>query len=449
MYLITPESRRTSLIATFITPVSHHDPSQKNRANISTFLRKKQIVERSVGNIPTNEQVQALIAKFFVPTDLAPVFQELTVAQFLAVALLQQFVSAHSTAEGVGLFSGIERYRRLEERAQFHGIRSASIFGWWGGMAADLQVGQPVGGDNSLIASLIGMPSALTLLVMTELVDNATTSVMLARMWNDALKSKSVNTTSIQLSPVMFTETSNVVASVPAFSANSARHEIVREPGMLHLLNAIDLDMKDLSDGAAAMLYNGGDLNRSAPGGAFKLTRDVRSAYPLLSLIGGSTAGFILGSSNLEVSTWIVCKENQFALNNFDVIADVSVFDLLDREELTRHTSKRVEGSPMPYGFEVLIPGTKVLIDFRLRPYVTDLEVGAFVAAVETFTDSDSTLGGQSARGYGLTMQKVIASISQDTKTLRKNYEDYLKENKDSLRDGLLDGTLTTGKDLF
>lgn len=448
MYNIKPNTRRFTLLMSFITPVSHHDPAQSTRANITPFLRKKQVVEKPVSNVPSSGQVKALVARFPIPESVHSILSEMTAPQVLAVILMQHFIEAYATSEGLGLFAGMERYRRLEERAQFHAIRSDSIFAWWGGMAQDMQVGMPVRGDMPNQGALIGMPSALAQLVMAEIVDNSTTCVMLARLWNEAARQKD-KTLTLELADVEFNTSTRTVLQVPAYSANSARHEIVREPGMWHLLNALGLRLEDLDDGVAALLYNGGDLNTSAPHDAFKLTREIRQAYPLVSLLGGSTSGFILGASNLEVSAWLNVKENTEALNQFGITPEVSAFDLLDRDELTRHTAKRVDGSPMPFGFEVLIPGTQVVVDLRLRPYATDLEVGALVAAVETFMAADGTLAGQAARGYGLSLQESIVMPDRDINALRDAYHTYLIDNAKQLRAGLLDGTLATNKVVF
>ncbi|NJL56023.1 hypothetical protein HC928_13190 [bacterium] len=207
--------------------------------------------------------------------------------------------------------------------------------------------------------------------------------------------------------------------------------------------------LEDLGTGVAALLYNGGDLNASAPNDAFKLTRDIREKYPLLGLLGGSTSGFILGASNLEVSAWLIVEENREVLARFGIEPQLSAFDLLDREEQTRHTGKRVDGQPMPYGFEVLAAGTELLVDFRLRPYASDLEIGALVAAIETFAAADSTLGGQSARGFGLLFHETLIAPDGDMLALREAYDAYLATHADPLRQGLLDGTLATGKKVF
>lgn len=443
-YLVTPTQRRVTFLATFQTPVSHHDPNTASRANVTTFLRRKMVVDRPATTAPSPERIAQVVVAFPVPVALADVFAELNVAEFLAAATLAQYILAHN---GQGLMDGKNRYDVLQSRAEFHATRAASMFAFWGGMVRDLQ-GTTPNQTNTNISPLLGMPSALSQLVFVQLIENAASAVMLARLWSDAQRADA------DLVPVTLTDTAintdtRVTLQVPAFSANSARHEVIREPGALHLLNALGLRYDDLPDGVAAMLYNGGDLNRAAPGNAFALTRQIRDSYPLLSLIGGSTAGFILGASNLEVSAWLNTTEYAAALSQFNLTPEVSAFDVLDQDTHTRQTAKRVEGSPMPVTFETLCAGVGVVVDLRLRPYATNLEIGALAAAVDTFFGGDSTLGGQSARGYGLTINEMLVQPSHDMAAMRAGYEQYLADNRDALRGGLLSGTLTTDKDLF
>ena len=99
----------------------------------------------------------------------------------------------------------------------------------------------------------------------------------------------------------------------------------------------------------------------------------------------------------------------------------------------------------MPYGFETLAAGSEVLVEFALRPYATHLELGALMAALETYFGADGTLFGGSARGYGLAVADWLAAPDGADKAA-EDYEAYLLDNADTLRQGLLDGTLTTAK---
>ncbi|NJL53905.1 hypothetical protein HC928_01280, partial [bacterium] len=224
-YIIEPQARHLALRCTFATPVSHHDPAQKSQGNINQFLRKKQVIRRETSGVPSNERVQAIVAAFPVPDALHDVFSELSVPQFLAAAAIWQFIESYATSEGLGLFEGIERYRRLEERAAFQAIRNASMYGWWGGLSQDMQVGLPLRGEGARHAALLGMPAALAQMVLAELVDNSASAVMLARLWNDANKGGAA-LVDVRLPDVVFRDAQQIVVQVPAFSPNSAGSEM-------------------------------------------------------------------------------------------------------------------------------------------------------------------------------------------------------------------------------
>lgn len=441
-YHIAPDLRSIVYKATFRTPVSHHDPAQSDKSNISLFLRRKQVVERPISSVPTAEQVRTVINTFRVPQSLGSMFETLTPADFLGVAVVRKLIALYNEQ---GLLEGAERYRRLDERVRHNAIRHMSMYAFWGNIARDLQV-TITGQDDHELLTILTMPPALAALVLKSLSTASTPAVSLARIWNDLAKIKDALTVEVTLPNQAFSSDSRMVLEVPAVSANSIRHELIREPGMWHLLNSLGARLEDLPDGVAALLYNGGDLNTSEPSNAFKLIRDIRTAYPLLSLIGGATNGFILGSSNLELSAWLICSENNDATARFGVTSSLSAFDLLDRDEMTRHTNRRIDGTPMPYGFETLVKGSEVLIEFRLRPYVTPIEVGAFWAAIRTYQDSDSTLFGQTARGFGLLDLSPVQGVPPDTTNWVAAYNAHLNQQKDQLVQGLKSGTLTTDK---
>jgi hypothetical protein len=460
-YLIDPYARTFWLRARLIQPMSHHDPARADKSNVSLFRRQKQFVpQRDTGRLPTQAELDALCHALPLPADIAPFFEELPLSQFLATALLRLFIDMYGGGEGEGLFAGMERYRRLEERFAQAATRAATLINAWSFVCADLQVGIPDSGENEAVLRLLTVPSTLGGLVLRELAENPRTLVMLAREWSSALKLQNPDyaakakrpVASPTLATLHFAAESAVQGrrrlglEVPCFSGNSVRHEMVREPGMWHLLSRLGLHQQELPEGVAQLLYNGGDLDSSAPNDVFKLQREIAAAFPLLGLIGGATDGFVLGSSNLEVGCWVICQENNDALQLAGMQSDLSIFDMLDRETLTRHTAGRVGGSPMPFSFEVLAKGAEMLIGFSLRPYTTELEMGALMAALATYRDADSTLGGQGARGMGRVLVDWVDGPIQEGEERRARYEAYLEEHRDALRDALLTGTLGAGK---
>jgi hypothetical protein len=457
-YLINPNARRFQFVATALTALSHHDPAQNRQSNISLFRRADQVVERQQSAIPTNDDVKAFIGAFRVPESLAPFLANLTPAQFLAICFVQKFIKYNN---GDGLMEGVNRYTILSDRVKVEALNATGGFSFWARLNDSMRTDGDMRADDGELLRLLTAPQPIVQLALDALSKDTASVVALARMWRDAVsqpkgwkdgatenwdEQKHIPHVPAALQDQQFKIGARVVMPVPAVSANSLRHEMLREPAMWHLLTLLDVTTAEMPDGAAALLYNGGDLSEGEPGDAFKLTRKVRNMYPSLDLLGGSTKGFILGSSNVEVSAWLVCKENAAPLQRFDITPDLSAFDLLTRVEFTRHTNKRVAGSPMPFGFEALAQGAQIAVEIRLRPYTTELVTGALVAALDTYKDADSTAFGQSARGFGLLDLKTIRQPEGDLAALRGLYEDYVTDNAFELRAGLVSGRLTTDK---
>lgn len=433
MIHVKPNARSIALIGQFLTAVSHHDPNVKSISNTALFRRQKQRVRYSV-TLPDPEHIDNLVSCFPVPQALAQVFQNLDAIEFLATATCHALLHHYN---GKGLLTGSTRYAIFEDRVRNHAIAAPNLFQFWGALTAELQVGS-VSDPN--LAMLLGAHTSLARGIMLHLSRHVTTCVMLARLWTDHKES----TISLQLKHPEFVESNEIYVEVPAISSNSLRHEMVREPGMLHLLERLSLTLEELPASVQALLFNGGDLNQTAPPNAFALARQIRVAYPLLGLLGGCTDGFILGSSNLEVSAWLVCRENNAALEQFGLRSQLSVFDMMDTVQHARHSAGRVEASPMPFSFETLSQGAEVLINFRVRPYVRTEEIGALWCALRAFEEADSTLFGQAARGYG--MMKLTPHNCEPDSAAMTLYEQHLTEQAELLAGGLRSGMLTTAR---
>lgn len=441
-YIVTPQLRHFTSVITFTSPISHNDAAGQLDANIQLFRRSKLLIERKAVTIPPEAFIQDLVSRFPVPASLAEVLEVsgLAADDFLAIVFVKSFINLFN---GQGLMDGISRYNLLGNRLKFAAIRATSIYEAWGFLCDEMQVS--VGGfvDDALSRFLL-MPQVLSAAVLDRITTNAASVVALARNWHESAKADEP-LRAITMPMPMLSDKNQVVVEVPSFSPNSVRHEILREPGLWHLFNALELNMNDVPDSVAALFYNGGDLNRGGETNVYKLTRQIKEAYPLLGLLGGSTDAFILGTSNMEVNCWLICREYNEALRNYGIESDISIFDLLDREEMTRHNGGRVDTKPMPFGFEVLAAGTQLLVDMRLRPYAKELEIGACAAALQAYANGDGTLGGRSARGFGLGNLEII-ELPEAAENAMHAYEDYLRDNKDTLREGLLNGTLGTGK---
>lgn len=456
------------LVLTMGTSLSHNDPSLSNESNKSLFRRQKKILSTkgNMGNNISQEDINAILARIPVPVSIAPLLQELRFSQFLACAIFKLFIDIYNSKEGEGLFSGLARYKYLEERFNHAAVMSNSLLDMWGKASNALGVSPPFKKYQSRLLTLLMLPSVLSSSVLSEISDNPRSCLTIARIWHDETKKIAINNdesidnilksrddhVSLNYNVSSISSLSHGVVSIPVFSTNSIRHEMVREPGLWHLFDKLSLSFDEVHPVITAMFYNGGDLAKGAkaPSDAFWIAKGMKENYPLLGLIGGTTDAFIIGESNLRIHSWIICKENNDETVRYGVESSISIFDMLDDYHLYRH-ALRIDGKPMPYSFEVIAPGVKILTLFSLTPYANNVQIGALMSALECFKNNDSTLGGRSARGFGfvsdiLTTNGHIFDFKTDEYRM---YNSYLEENAEKLREGLTSGTFLTGKKII
>lgn len=460
---LTPSARNYWLRLKLLTPVSHHDPNQKDKSNRSLFRRQTQIVKLEQRHaMPSQEALDALLSVILVPLEIANIMQEAPLEHFLAAAILKEFISTYSSKDGVGLFSGAERYRRLEERFGHAAIQNHNLFSLWGAACADLQVPPPDSEDNRSFLRLLAMPQSLQQMVLHVLSTAPRPCVMLARMWSEVTKTQSAayakaagieqaDTQTVRLrydASSLTAPSGETVIDMPVVSANTLRHQMVREPSMWHLYHALGLDFDETVPSLTAAFYNGGDIKSGAsePSGVFFIRKAIRDTFPNLALFSGCTDAFVMGEGNLNVFSWLRCKENNQALGRIGLESETSIFSMVDEWTLTRHAN-RVESGQMPYSFETLLAGAEIVACLSLSPYANDLQVGALMAALDTYRTVDATVGGQAARGFGL-MDVQFHECEYDA-ARRSLYDDYLTEGRDTLRNELLNGSLGSGKRIF
>lgn len=458
--VITPANRTWWLRMTLQSPLSHHDPDNKDKSNKNLFRRMAKVLRvNDAGNLPTQTQIDRILDAYTVPLDIADLFSEVTLPQFMSVALLHEFITRYGGQDGNGLFSGTERYRRLEERFQQSAVQAHTLLELWGMACDSLQVPNIDHGRDANLLRLLNTPAALAGLVLKTLADTPRPLVMLARLWGEQSKMQNAayaakagiqagSAESVRLAyaiPSEIAANREIVVELPTLSANSLRHEMVREPGMWHLFNSLGIGFDEPLPAMTAMFYNGGDIKAGAtqPGDVFWLRKMIRERYPLLALISGGTDAFILGEGNLRIHSWVRCRENNDVLSAVGLDTTTSIFDTVDEWTLTRHAN-RVESGQMPYSFETLAAGTEIAVRLSVTPYANQLQIGALMASLNTYQECDGTLGGQSARGFGL-MSLNWHDSQIDTDALIA-YQDYVDANRDALRSGIIDGTLWTGK---
>lgn len=466
--IVVPTCLRYELLLTASTPISHHDPAVQDDSNCMLFNRQKQLLAGPFDvTMPSREQVEAILAAHQVPSDIADLFDDVSLPEFVATALTRIFLDLYNSNDGEGLFSGMERYARLEARLRQSAVRSQTLRGLWNRLCDAMQVSVHGGEHDEALWRVFALPAGFGSLVLRTLTTDYRSIVALARLWHTTEKRRNpdyaaksgqpvagplvmVNWPEDRLAP--HSDAAQVV-EVPCVTGNSLRHQIVREPAWLHLCQHLGIaeatpGQGQIPSGCEAIFYNGGNIEAGAkqPSNVFSLAWRARENYPSLDLVGGVTDSFDLGESRLKVAGWLVCRENREALRGspaYDLpAASISVFDMLDEVTLTRQASPHGEGQ-MIYTFETLAAGTQILCRLNLSPFTPLLTRGALVAAVDTFMANGANVGGQGSRGFGHCVGDWLTR--PDDGDVRAQYEAYLTEHKDELRAWLCDGTLGTG----
>jgi hypothetical protein len=454
---IKPNNQNSfDLLLNFTTQVSHHDPATGDGSNTLTFNRQAQIVQRDVAAYQLSQERVAVFCKSNpVPIELQPIFEQSSFTEFSAGALIRLLLDIYNSRDGVGVFSGMDRYEKLESRIRSAATRSFSLRGFWSKLCHDLRL--PVhGGDNdSSLLAFYALPRGLQQDILSLMVREYRSVVMLARAWhttgkltNDWYAAK-LNAEVQQLVTMNFDAAlvggeshEFLPLDAPAVTANSLRHQIVRESGWVHLVKSLGL--VKVPAGVEALFVNGGNIRAGAkqPSNAAQLALTMRETYPLLDLLGGVSDSFDLNESRLSLAGWVVCRENADALKGTSAenlpLASVSIFDMLDDVTHTRQATEDGLGQ-MIWNFETLAKGLNIMVRMNLHPFTSDLTKSALFAVVEQFREQP-TIAGQSARGFGW----CNANWMNDVKADPQPYNEYLMANHDALVEGIASGKMGT-----
>lgn len=231
---------------------------------------------------------------------------------------------------------------------------------------------------------------------------------------------------------------------VPDISENSLRSVIFRRTLADHLVESLGIEDGSLPQPAVNLLYAGGNLARgsAAPGNEIELGHKIRELYPSLHLLGGATDSFVLPKSALSLAAWPVAREFSRELSHVaphlaEEAQEVSIFDLLSEETRTRGTSSESSGNQMLYTYETLASGTKIVLEMTLAPRTPPAVEGALSLALSHW---DGYFGGQGRQGRG--RMALLEGPGADPAP----YLEHLEKNAGAMRQGLLDGTLGSGK---
>lgn len=232
---------------------------------------------------------------------------------------------------------------------------------------------------------------------------------------------------------------------VPSISENMVRSAMVRIPLHNHLLDTLGIEKGSLPQAVTSLLFNGGSIEKGSksPTDEFALGHQIKKNYPSLDLLGGATGSFILPPSRLRPCVWILARENAFALRHvapqFEAEAQqTSLFECLFEEMRTQGTGGDTSREHQHlYSYEVMAAGTKVLLEMTVTAHASMETTSSLMTA---FSSWDGYIGGQGRQGRGrmaILMQPELSPAP---------YLDYIAAQSETLRVGLVDGTLGTGK---
>lgn len=463
--IVVPKTTTVGVVVSAQKAISHHDPSLADESNSRLFNRRPMLVPLDVG--VSSVSLGGVFASNPVPPDMVEMFSRFSVPEFFASAFVATFVDAHNTSEGMGHFGNADKFQALRNRLKQAAVKSFDLCQCWSVLCETMGVGVAESKHLSRIVALYEVPRPLAYTALGKLIENSAGYVTIAQYWHDQRKlaergaeyAASRGREEVELvvvEPSKETTTSAVVKlDVPVISENSLRHQL-REAGYRHLFAALGIERGDgpgwgvLPEMVEALFVNGGNIVKgaSAPAASHLVAAKIRAAYRLVDLFSGTTKAFWLGAGKLTgLRCWLVCRENAAALPIEDPLMDVSAFDMLDSVTETRRATERGVGQ-MIQNFETVVSGVKLYVEFDLDRYTHPLTLGAFQAALDTYLADRPELGGQSARGYGFVDGEVVQPLSNG-EVLKAQYEASLVENRETLRAGLIDGTLTTGAEVI
>jgi len=450
---------RSIFTLTAETPISHHDPTGSNASNTLTFNRRRQFVPLDGTDESIDQsEVDAFVGAHPVPPTVHRIItRSASFAEFVACAFMRVLINVHGRGEGQGLFSGTERYTMLENRLKNSGIRSHSLRQVWDNLTEDLMTDMHHEAADLALLEFFALPMPIQRAAISAMTQSNRTVITIARAWNEAAKRYNEGYSKALGQEPLFDDRAlvafdaekidmaadKIVAEVPAVSANTIRRQLFRRPSWSHLCDMLDISLGEtkILVGSEAIFENGGSIKSGAsqPTNSYYLAQVMRDTFPTLDLLGGVANSFDIGESRLKVFDWIVCRENAETLRALGIESEqmqVSVFDMLDFVTHTRQSTRQGDGQ-MIYNFETLIPGTQFAVLALMDPFTPPLTAGAFHAALLEYQRSLHFVGGQSARGFGF-----VSLDAEADEELAGQYDQYLVENKDRLREAILTGTL-------
>ena len=463
---------RILLKLTALTPVAHGEAGANSTGPNNTTLFNRQLqrlTKESVGVdvMVARDAIANLLTAMPIGADTFPLLESLKGAELVAALFVAQ-VPIMFPGDGEGLFTGMERYRMLSTRLADGAKCCTTLPELWSYLSRKLTLPMfPTYGFEAMRAFFI-LPKAIQGQAIQAISRALELTVMAARMLAESIKverktakdnnlslfaAKVYQASPEQLADLTRPKAEAIVMPVPSISGNALRHCLIREPGANRLIQSLGLEPytdragEHLGLGITRFLYGGGQLaaKAKAPSVSDIYEAQIRSAYPIVDAVGGSTDSWLMAESACKVAGWVVCEENNVATQAIaGVESQVSIFDYLSEETKTRTGigGKGKESGQMIFSYETLAAGLPLIVEILFNPFTQPLTIGAVWQAVHDWADEGGIVGGRSQIGHSRFAMEVL----QGSYELQgKAYLDYLEAERDSLRPGLLDATMGTG----
>lgn len=260
------------------------------------------------------------------------------------------------------------------------------------------------------------------------------------------------NGTIVQLRREKFVQKKGNVVEIPVISGNSIRGKI-RDLAAIEILTKNDGVKVQVDADNFNLLFSGGSLEST--GGKqldVEKVRQMRKDIPMLSVLGCSIGNVIL-PGKVDIGKMIpICKETLHLIpekfhgsEEIKTIWEYCQVEMNTRKDDTKDENKRefikkesltddLRGGQMMYHTETLVAGTRFYWKICLRD-TTDIETGAFLSILQSWSNQSSQVGGNGRVGHGrlkvdLTETSVIDSEIEFTNSDFVTYIDKAKESK-------------------
>lgn len=232
---------------------------------------------------------------------------------------------------------------------------------------------------------------------------------------------------------------------IPVISANSYKNGCLRRSAGRHLMDAIEMDVSDLTPNVAQIIFSGGPVASAGNEKSQKKVREkdfkekLRRMLPHVSLFGTTvfTATMCPGRFIYFSKLYPFCMETVDVIGYKPLYSDRSYKEYTKFEYYTRKPaldsdqSDAETGGKYHWKIQVLSRGTLLGHEIVLSPHCTDIEKGALVVAINEFNARKPFVGGHTSKGLG----KVRANYPDLPDSAP--YTEYVNDNKAEIRDYL------------